>query len=265
MENQEAFQINQNSWNKRAEAHLHSSFYDTQGFLAGKNMLNPIELELLGPIQGQKLAHLQCHFGLDTLSLERFGASCTGIDFSEQAITQARDLAFQAGLKTEFRLHNVVELPTDLNGEFDIVFTSYGTIGWLPDLKPWAEGIARILKPGGRFVLVEFHPVVWMFDNDFTHIAYSYFNKETIVENESGSYADSNKDHAYQSISWNHALEEVFTALQNAGLRMNAFQEFDYSPYPCFNKVKETKPGQYQLEGLEGKIPMVYGCSWENK
>lgn len=222
----------------------------------------PIELDMLGDVSGKQLAHLQCHFGLDTLSIERLGASCTGIDFSEQAVKQARELAVYAGLNSEFRLHNVVELPADLNEKFDIVFTSYGTIGWLPDLSPWAEGVARLMKTGASFILVEFHPALWMFDNDFSHVAYSYFNKETIVETDMGSYADTNKTNSYQSITWNHSLAEVFASLQNQGLQLSSFQEFDYSPYPCFNRVVELGPNRFQIKGLEGKLPLVYACKW---
>jgi SAM-dependent methyltransferase len=127
----------------------------------------------------------------------------------------------------------------ELDGRFDIVYTSYGTIGWLPDLKPWATNIARYLRPGGQLVFVEFHPAVWMFDNDFTRVQYSYFNRETIHEEEEGTYADKAAAIKLPSYSWNHGLGEVLSALLEAGLRIERFTELDGSPFDCFaNLVK---------------------------
>jgi ubiquinone/menaquinone biosynthesis C-methylase UbiE len=110
--------------------------------------------------------HLQCHFGQDTLSMSRMGAQTTGVDLSDKAIDAARKLNQEINQQATFICCNIYDLPQHLDQQFDIVFTSYGTIGWLPDLNQWAALIARYLKPGGKFVFAEFHPVVWMFDND---------------------------------------------------------------------------------------------------
>lgn len=253
-----AFAANRDAWNARAQLHVASKFYAVEEFVAGGNSLSAIELDLLGAIRGQRILHLQCHFGQDTLSLARMGAEVTGLDISDTALDEARKLTERCGLKADWVLSNVIDHQPTLDGRFDTVFTSYGTIGWLPDLAPWATNIARYLKPGGRLVFVEFHPAVWMFDNDFTHVAYSYFNRELIVEEEQGSYADRTADIKLASYSWNHDLAEVLTALLEAGLRIDRFTEHDGSPHDCFSNTVKGADGLFRIKGMEGKLPMVY-------
>ncbi len=251
-------EINRALWDEKTRHHIASAFYKMDDFLAGATSLKDIELALLGDVKGKSVLHLQCHFGQDSLSLARMGAHVTGVDFSGEAIRKAEELNSQLGLNAQFICSDIYKLPEKLEGQFDIVYTSYGVLGWLPDMKEWARVVSTFLKPAGTFVLVEFHPVVWMFDNDFTSIQYSYFNKEAIVETLSGTYA--NRDAAIQmtEIGWNHDLSEVMQNLLSAGLTITSFQEFDYSPFNCFRNTAEPIPGRFQINGLEGKIPMVY-------
>lgn len=261
MSTNEAFEANRLAWNARALLHVGSAFYDVESFVAGRNSLSAIELELLGDVRGKRVLHLQCHFGQDTLSMARMGATVTGLDLSDTAIEEARKLAERCGLKADWVLSNVIDHRPELDGRFDIVFTSYGTIGWIPDLNPWAANIRRYLKPGGRLVFVEFHPVMWMYDNKLTHVQYSYFNREIIVEAEEGSYAAREADVKLTSHSWNHDLGEVFTALLNEGLRIEHFTELDGSPHDCFPNTVKGADGLYRIQGMEGKLPMVYALS----
>ncbi|MBK8227147.1 MAG: class I SAM-dependent methyltransferase [Flavobacteriales bacterium] len=261
MEDRDAFEANRQLWNARVPHHLASRMYDVDGFLAGKSSLTDIELDLLGDVTGKRILHLQCHFGQDTLSIARMGAEVTGLDISDAALEEARKLAARCGSKADWVLSNVVDHVRELDGEFEIVFTSYGTIGWLPDLKPWAANIKRYLKPGGRFVFVEFHPAVWMFDNDFTHVQYSYFNREVIVEQEQGTYADRDAPIKLASYGWNHDLGEVLTALINEGLVLERFMELDGSPHDSFTNTVRGSDGMYRVKGMEGKLPMVYGLT----
>jgi len=261
MSNDPAFEANRLAWNARALLHVGSAFYDVEGFVAGRNSLSGIELELLGDVRGKKVLHLQCHFGQDTLSMARMGATVTGLDLSDASIEEARKLTERCGLKAEWVISNVIDHRPELDGLFDIVFTSYGTIGWIPDLKPWAANIKRYLRPGGRLVFVEFHPVMWMYDNALTHVQYSYFNRETIVEEEQGSYADRNANVKLSSHCWNHDLGEVLTALLNEGLRIERFTELDGSPHDAFPNTVKGADGLYRIQGMEGKLPMVYGSS----
>lgn len=250
--------INRAAWNEKVNVHFKSDFYDVKGFLAGNTSLKEIELELLGDISGKKILHLQCHFGQDTLSLGRIGAEVTGVDLSDRAIEKANELAHDAGIEAHFICCDIYDLPNHLDEEFDIVFTSYGTIGWLPDLAKWAAVIRHFLKPGGQFIFVEFHPVVWMFDDDFQNVAYNYFNKEVILETEVGTYADREADIHGDYVMWNHDLSEVINSLLEAGLQLDSFNEFNYSPFNCFKHTVEYEPGRFRIEHLGDRIPMTY-------
>ncbi|HOY97588.1 MAG TPA: class I SAM-dependent methyltransferase [Catalimonadaceae bacterium] len=263
MEHPDYISINRESWNERTRVHVDSEFYDVEGFKKGNNPLKEIEIGLLGDVQGKRILHLQCHFGQDTLALARMGAEVTGVDVSDLAIEKAIELAFDIDEKASFICCDLYDLPNQLVGHFDIVFTSYGTIGWLPDLNKWAEIVALYLKPGGRFVFAEFHPVVWMFDNDFSTIGYRYFNSGPIIETESGTYADTSASIEQQYITWNHGIGEVLSALLRSGIRITSFQEFDYSPYNCFKGAIEAEPGRFRIEKLGNLIPMVYALDAE--
>jgi SAM-dependent methyltransferase len=266
------FEANRHLWNQRTVVHKESEFYNLKGFKAGDSVLTPIELTELGDVSGKTMLHLQCHFGMDSLDWARRGAKVTGVDISDEAIKLARQLNDELNLDAQFVCSNVLDIgvyntkaskahPLEGLGEaeqFDIVFTSYGTIGWLPDLKPWAQVIAERLKPGGVFYIAEFHPVVWIFDNDFTKIAYSYENREVIITENEGTYTDRNADIQGKEYSWNHSISEVLNALIGVGLRIELFNEYMYSPYPCFNNVVEFEKDKWHIKGLEGKIPMVY-------
>ncbi len=255
---QDYLEKNRSSWNKRAELHFNSKFYDVKGFLDGKSSLNTIELALLGNVHGKKVLHLQCHFGQDSLSLARMGANVTGIDLSDRAIDYARELAEEMRQDAQFICCDVYDLPNCLNEKFDIVYTSYGTIGWLPDLDRWANVISRFLKADGKFVFVEFHPYVWMFDDDLNEITYSYFKDTPIVDSKDISYTDGKLGEKIEDVSWNHSLSEVITALISSGLKINSFQEFDYSPYDIFHGSKEVEKGKFQIEKWGNKIPLIY-------
>lgn len=106
--------------------------------------------------------------------------------------------------------------------------------------------------------MAEFHPVVWMFDDDFEKIAYNYFKRDAIVETSTGNYADREADLSTEYVSWNHSLDEVFNSLFKHDIAITAFREYDHSPYSCFRHAIERTPGKYIIEKLEGKIPMVY-------
>jgi SAM-dependent methyltransferase len=250
--------LNRDSWNQRTAVHLDSDFYDVEGFLAGKCSLNSIELDLLGDLAGKSLLHLQCHFGQDSLALARRGAKVTGVDLSDKAIEAARALAVKSGIFAEFVCCDLYSLPEHLSGSFDVVFTSYGTVGWLPDLDPWAKVISHFLKPGGHFVMADFHPVLWMMDDDFREITHGYFKGEAIVEQNTGTYTDPLATLEHTEVSWNHSIADILGSLLKQGIDLEDFREFDYAPYDCFRHTIEVAPRRYQIKHLKGKLPMVY-------
>lgn len=263
--NQDYIKINKNTWNNKTDVHIASEFYDVEGFLNGKSTLNSIELELLGDVSNKKVLHLQCHFGQDTMTLSRMGAQATGIDFSDKAIESAREFSRKLNLDTKFVCCDIYDTPNHIDEKFDIIFTSYGTIGWFPDLDKWAKVISHFLKPNGTFVIADFHPVVWMYDNNFNEVFYSYFNIEPIIEDESGTYADRYSSIEAKTIGWNHPISEILNALISNGLEINCFNEFDYSPYNCFSETEEFEPNKFRIKHFENKIPMVYSIKATKK
>ena len=251
---------NRELWDKLAEVHVGSSFYDVPGFLAGASALNEIELAMLGDARGKSVLHLQCHFGLGTLSLARMGAVVTGVDFSTVAIQKARDLNDQLGLQARFITCDVNDLDQHLDDKFDIVFASFGVIGWHADLDRWARIVSHFMKPEGKFFFAEFHPVWWMLGDDHTRVAYSYFKSDVIIEENQKSYADPEGPVLGTSYGWNHSLGEVFQVLESQGLTIKAFKEYDYSPYPSFPNAV-AKAGRYYAPTLEHLLPMVYSLT----
>lgn len=251
-------ETNKNLWNEKTEIHYKSEFYDVKSFKEGKDSLNKYELELLADIKGKSVLHLQCHFGMDTISLARHGARVTGVDFSEKAIEKARHLNDFVGTDVRFIQSDIYKLSDKLDEQFDIVFTSYGVVGWLEDTKKWAEIIHHFLKPGGQLVFVEFHPVVWMFSYDFKTIEFNYMDSTPIIEELEGTYTDKSANIKEKSVSWNHGMSGVLNPLIKAGLVVTDFQEYNESPYDCFENTIKMPNGMYKIKGLEDKIPMVY-------
>jgi SAM-dependent methyltransferase len=261
------FESNRLGWDLRTEAHLGSEFYGLEKWKndPSASSLTPIERSEVGEVRGRSLLHLQCHFGQDTLSWARLGAKVTGCDFSEKAIGTARQLATDLGHSdAQFVCCNVLDLPQHLDNQFDIVFTSYGTIGWLPDLRPWAQVVAHFLRPGGFFYMADFHPVLWMLSEDMTRLQYAYHNAGVIETDQTGTYADRDAPIRYKEFGWNHSISELLNSLLEAGLHVDFFNEFPYSPYDCFEKTIRGDDGNYRIAGLENIIPMVYSLRARN-
>ncbi|TCK67314.1 methyltransferase family protein [Winogradskyella wandonensis] len=252
------FETNKATWNKKVAVHAQSDMYDMEAFKAGKSSLMPYELKALGNVSGKSLLHLQCHFGQDTLSWSRMGAKCTAVDLSDEAINLAKQLNEELGLDAQFVCCNVLDTSQHISETFDIVFTSYGTIGWLPDLKPWAQMIAERLKPGGVFYIVEFHPILWMFDytDDKLEMKYHYNQDEVIYDEYQGTYADQNSKMVSKEYGWNHGLGEVVNALIEAGLQIDYLNEYDESPYDVFPNLVKTEAGLYKMK--DQLFPMIF-------
>ncbi len=250
-------------WNNWTALHAQSSYYDVEGFKAGKSTLTPIEIDEIGDVAGKLLLHLQCHFGLDTLSWARRGAEVTGADFSERAVDLAHSLARELEIPARFVQSDIYDLPAVLHDEFDIVFTSYGVLYWLPDLHRWAAVVARFLKPGGIFFIVEHHPVAAIFgvsgDGDL-RAAHPYFGGLEPGQIESyGSYAESSDEFQGMEYGWAHPVSEVINALLVAGLHLDYLHEFPYSDYPTFPVMECGDDGWWRLPGKDrDMVPLLY-------
>jgi len=241
------FEVNRQTWNEKVKIHSKSKMYDLKAFKNGKSSLMPYELKALGNVKGKSLLHLQCHFGQDTLSWSRAGAQCVGVDLSDEGIALAKALNEELQLDAEFIRCNVLDVSKHIKETFDIVFTSYGVIGWLPDLKPWGKMIAERLKKGGTFYMAEFHPIVWMFDylDGKQIMTYGYMQDEAIYEEYEGTYANQDSKMTSKEYGWNHGLSEVINALIEAGLKIDFLNEYDESPYNVLPNLVETKSGNY--------------------
>ncbi len=256
---QSYFDQNKKIWNDRVETHLKSDFYDQPGFMAGKSSLTEIEANALGDVSGKTLLHLQCHFGQDTLSWARQGAKVTGIDFSENAIEAARQINAELKLDARFLQSDVYALPEVLEGQFDIVYSTFGAIPWLPDLDKWASVVNHFLKPGGIFYLAEFHPTLYVFNFDNHKVEYSYFTeKNPYGEEISGTYAERHAGIQGLEYFWNHSISEVMTPLLKNGLKVVDFQEFDFSPYDCFPNMIEREPKRFVWGNFGVRLPHIF-------
>jgi len=263
----EQLAVNRVHWDEVTDVHMASDFYDVESFKAGQNRLHGIEREELGDVAGKSMLHLQCHFGLDTMSLARLGATVTGVDFSERAIHTARALAAELQIPATFLVSDLYETPAQLDGQFDIVFTSYGAIYWLPDIKRWGEIAASYVKHGGTFYIAEFHPVGFMFDTDMGQDPsmsdyvrrYPYFHEDAPIVDDSADYAD---PHApvknTRTYSWSHSLSDIANALIAGGLQLEYIHEFPFSTIKEFGFLEQHADGYWYPPAGTHDMPMIF-------
>ena len=263
-----SFAANQRLWDAWTAVHATGEFYDLAGFREGGIRVRPYEIEALGDVAGKSLLHLQCHFGLDTLSWARLGATVTGVDFSPASIRLARELAADIGIAdARFIEANVYQLPVRLGDEFDIVYTSRGVLGWLPDIRGWARVVARFVKPGGRFYISEAHPVIQVFESEGVgprelRLQYPYWEHgDPLIFDVHGSYADRSAELGADQTEhgWDHGLGEIVTALIDAGLRIDRLEEQPFLEWPAdFLVEREPGSGVYVLPDGPGELPLMF-------
>ncbi|RKN24197.1 class I SAM-dependent methyltransferase [Micromonospora musae] len=237
---------NRANWDERVPIHVAGSFYDLPGFVAGRNTLRDFEVAEVGEVAGKELLHLQCHIGLDTLSWARRGAIVTGLDFSAPAVEVAEGLAAQIGVTTaRFVTADVYDAVQALNGRtFDIVYTGFGALCWLPDIARWAQTAADLVAPGGFLYLAEFHPFTDVLAEDGRTVEGDYFQRDPIVVDAPGTYADPNAPiTAGLTVEFLHGVGDVVSALAAAGLHL----EF----------LHEHNRGHFRLAAGQ-RVPQVY-------
>jgi SAM-dependent methyltransferase len=225
-------------WDELTPLHVASPFYKTEAFRHGENVLDPIARERLAGVAGKRLLHLQCHFGLDTLSLARMGAEVTGLDFSPAAIAAARALSRETGVAARFVESDVLSPPPDLT-DFDVVFASWGAISWIADLSRWMHTAAQSLKPGGRLLVIEGHPAMFSLDDSGSVdgpliVRYPYVSTEPIVEDAQGKGSYAAPDASLKApctVGFAHGLGAILTAAIGAGFTIRKFEELDRLPW----------------------------------
>jgi len=260
----EARAANLELWNHWTRVHEGSAFYDVEGFKAGGSSLLPLERDELGPFihDGTSLLHLQCHFGLDTLSWARLGARVVGLDLSDEAVALARRLAAEVGLsgRAEFICADLYDAHAHLGGRlFDVVFVSWGAIEWLPDLDRWAQIIASHLRPGGVFYMAEIHPFATALEEvpgeHDVQVKYRLLPApdRPDVEPVAGSYADRDADTTgLVAYGWTHSFSEIVGALTGAGLRLEHLHELPTSPAPFWDWMVRDDDGWWWLPDDKG-------------
>lgn len=258
-------EANKALWNQWAALHIDSDFYRVAEFRAGASTLKRIESAELTNVAGKSLLHLLCHLGLDTLSWARQGAMVTGVDLSDEAIRLAQELSAQTNLPARFICSSIYDLPNVLDETFDIVFTSYGVLHWLSDSARWGQIIARFLKPGGIFYIVEDHPMMRVFDSRGTmemHVGNPYFfRSEPHQMQASGSYAaKGDEDTPVKTFYiWDHSLSEIINSLINAGLVIEFLYEFPFASRQKFPMLVQDAQGLWRMPGeLDGTIPFLF-------
>jgi SAM-dependent methyltransferase len=257
---------NRQLWEHWTRLHLETET-EYQAALAalksGGTTLDEVKIAEVGDVRGKSMLHLQCHFGLDSLSWARQGALVTGVDFSEESIQYARALSAELDVPARFICEDIYRLPDVLEGQFDVIYTAEGVLTWLPDLAGWAGLIARYLKPGGIFYIKEYHPfrrVVFPHRVDAAgrSIQYRYFSGEPVRIEERGSYAQPEADTVDTAYYWVHSLGKIVTALCAAGLRLEFLHEFP-KVYASFPTYQETDPGQFEMTVLKDwAIPNMF-------
>lgn len=254
-------ETNRALWDERVPIHVASAFYDVAGFRAGGSSLRDFELAELGEVAGRRLLHLQCHFGLDTLSWARRGAVVTGLDFSAPAIETARSLAEHIGATdARFVCADVYRAGEALEGRtYDIVYTGIGALCWLPDLIRWAQVVRSLLAPGGTLYLAELHPVADMLGEDGRTVENDYFRTEPDIGDEPGSYVDfSARTEHNRSIGWSHPIGEVVTSVAGAGLRIEFLHEHDFTLFARYPVLKPLDHYRHGFPPGHPRVPMLY-------
>lgn len=255
-------------WDELAPIHAASQYYDVASFRAGASTLTLLERGEVGEVVGKRLLHLQCHFGLDTLSWARLGAEVTGVDFSERAIEIARGLAAELGIEARFVCANVLDLPSALAETFDVVFASYGILVWIPDVTRWANAAASFVAPGGFLYLADGHPLARAVEerNGRIELAQDYFapaDGEAIAR--PGSYAVPDAMlRARTSYEFRHTLGEIMTAIAGTGLTIEFVREHPVSPSRYLDSMRQDDDGLWRLPDDAPSIPLVLSIRARN-
>jgi SAM-dependent methyltransferase len=254
-------EANRANWDERVPIHASGEFYDVASFKAGEERLQSFEVAEVGDVSGKDLLHLQCHFGIDTLSWARRGARVTGLDFSAPAVETARSLASELGLGATFVQSDVYEAAEALEGRtFDVVYTGRGALNWLPDIERWAGVVASLVRRGGFLYLAEFHPFTEVFGDEDLTVEHDYFQGDAPqVWDEPGTYADFDAETSNNlTYEWRHPLGEVVSAVISAGLNVEFLHEYDYTMFPRWPFLKKSGFDTYRPPEGRPKLPLMY-------
>ncbi len=251
---------NRELWDELAPVHFRS--YDIKGFLSGHSSLDAIQMKDLGSIKGKKVLHLQCHIGLDTLSLARLGADVTGIDISPRSIEFAEKLKKRSGLDARFICSDIYRLEGKLKAGYDIVYTGQGVLCWLKDIKEWGRIISRYLEKGGMFYIMEGHPFSCIFESGGKgiRVEYDYFKPGPLrFDDWDADYSDPSYRVRSPSYEWQWTAGDIVNSLIGADLRIERFEEYPFLFFKRFKGMKKGKDGFWHFKsGTSGYVPLMF-------
>ncbi|MGG7305816.1 class I SAM-dependent methyltransferase [Curtobacterium sp. AB451] len=215
-----------------------------------------------GSLVGLDLCHLQCHIGTDTVSLARQGARVTGVDFSPAALASAAGLSARLGLDVTWVETDVLDARAAVVGDFDVVYTSIGTICWLDDLDRWAAQVAALLRPGGVFFIRDGHPALYALDEDADGLVtrYRYFADGSAQQwDDAGTYAGEGTVANTRTYEWPHPLSEIVNAMLGAGLRLRRLDEGRTLPWRFSPRMVDTGDGSWAWPGEDrDRLPTTF-------
>ena len=254
-------EANRSHWDETVALHAASDFYGVDRFLAGESKLLDLDRQSLGDVDGKSLLHLQCHFGLDTLSWAREGAVVTGLDFSPAAVTKARQLAAQTGIDARFVEADVYDAPTVISDRFDIVYVNVGALTWLSDVPAWARVCAEMLRPGGLLYVHDVHPMLFTLDDERSDqlvVRYPYFERsEPLRFEDDHDYAERTATFQHRErYEWPHSLSEIVSAVLAAGLTLDQLREHDWAVWPALPGMIEDPPGIWRIPA--NPLPLTF-------
>jgi SAM-dependent methyltransferase len=264
---QDVIEANRLQWDERAPLHVASDFYHVDRFRSGVSTLRTVEIDEVGDVEGLDLLHLQCHFGLDTLSWARRGARVTGLDFSAPAVEAARTLAADEGIDARFVCANVYDAVAALSGQtYDVVYTGIGALCWLPDIARWAATVGALVRPGGTLYVFEHHPFVGALGNgaqvDDLRFKYAYDTDpdQPLRWNAPGSYAVPDAETVHNVIyEWNHSLGTIVSSLIDHGLVLEFLHEHPFMLWRRWPFLVEVEPGIWRLPAeYEARLPLMF-------
>jgi SAM-dependent methyltransferase len=254
-------EANRAHWDALAAVHGQDDYYDSEALVAGADSLSSHEAAAVGDVAGLDVLHQQCHIGFDSISLARRGARVTGADFSAASLAKAGELAARAGVEVEFVEADATALPPELHGRFDVVYSTIGVLGWIEDLAAWMRSAHAALRPGGRLVLVEIHPLYNMVaDREPFAVDMPYAADGPRRFDEPGSYADAGADVAATvEVVYAHSLGEIVTTAIGAGMRIDALHEHLEADFdPRGGLLVAGEDGRYRLTVGGERMPVLF-------
>lgn len=262
-------EVNRLNWDERAPAHAASPGYHVSRFVTDPSFLSYVvqfDVPRLGSVAGLRGVHLQCHIGTDTISLARLGADMTGLDFSSEALREARHIAESTGANVDFVQAEVYDAVSVLGANgFDLVYTGIGALCWLPDIRGWARIVSELLRPGGRLFIREGHPMLWSLhderDDRLLVVEYPYFETaEPLDQDDEGTYVETDRTFVHNKThTWNHGLGEVITALLDTGMSITGLHEHRSVPWEALpgNMVSDER-GEWRMTDRPERVPLTY-------